>query len=157
MAKSSLDFTCTECGSAFTISKFFHSREEANSWEEYSKNDGMKGICPACRRKFAIEERDKKNAEIIEEMGKMYNSVFKNPLPQLEGTEKQVKWAESIRAKIYIFAFRAFNLKSASRFILALNEYTDSTFWIDLNDALQMSPQKALEAGIKKWTEDHKK
>ena len=97
MAKSSLEFTCTECGSA-------------------------------CRRKFAIEERDKKNAETIEEMEKMYNSVFKNPLPQLEGTEKQVKWAESIRAKIYIFAFRAFNLKSASRFILALNEYTDSTF-----------------------------
>ena len=90
-------------------------------------------------------------------MEKMYNSVFKNPIPQLEGTEKQVKWAESIRAKIYIFAFRAFNLKSASRFILALNEYTDSTFWINLNDALQMSPQKALEAGIKKWMEDHKK
>ena len=37
MAKSSLDFTCTECGSDFTISKFFHSREEANSWEGYAK------------------------------------------------------------------------------------------------------------------------
>lgn len=117
----------------------------------------MKGICSACRRKFAIEERDKKNAKTIEEMQKMYNSVFKNPLPQLEGTEKQVKWAESIRAKIYIFAFRAFNLKSSTHFISALNEYTDSTFWIDLNDDLQRSPKKAVEAGWKKWVEDHKK
>ena len=49
-------------------------------------------LCPECKEQFILEEREKKNKKAMELAEKM-------ELPSLEGTEKQVAWANTLRQK----------------------------------------------------------
>lgn len=83
MAKAQVTLTCSVCGQSFTKMKICHNRTEANSWEEWMKRNYA--VCPDCYH----EQLQKKTAEAAEAMS----------LPQLQGTERQISYAMSIRQK----------------------------------------------------------
>lgn len=86
MAKYTITHTC---GHEHEYQLFGKSRERDRKIAWLEKQE-----CPACRRK-AEEEAAKKATEGME-------------LPELEGTEKQVKWANTIRGQ-FINATRTYN------------------------------------------------
>lgn len=51
------------------------------------------GLCPECYKVYLQEEKEKKNKEAAEKSAEM-------ELPRLDGSEKQVAWANSIRLNI---------------------------------------------------------
>lgn len=60
---------------------------------EWKKDNEFSKLCPDCYEKFLQEQREmenKKSLEASKEMG----------LPELTGTEKQVKWANTLRQKL---------------------------------------------------------
>lgn len=60
---------------------------------EWKKEREFSKLCPGCYQKQLEEERERKNAEaaaLAKEMG----------LPELEGSEKQIKWAVTLRQEL---------------------------------------------------------
>lgn len=59
-------------------------------YRQYKIEQRFSGLCPECYKKYLKEEREKRNlvdAEVAKEM----------ELPELQGTEKQVAWANTLR------------------------------------------------------------
>lgn len=81
MAKYEINHTC---GHTETVQLYGNhtERERKIEWLESQE-------CPACRRKKELEEAEKINSGL--------------ELPELEGSEKQIAWATTIRAKIVQF------------------------------------------------------
>ena len=77
---------CPECGTEFTKTKNCINKSEANDWEEYIKGLGL--YCKQCY----FEEQQKQTLQKAK--------VFK--LPKLIGTEKQISYAESLRARYVV-------------------------------------------------------
>ncbi|PRR85513.1 hypothetical protein [Clostridium luticellarii] len=61
-------------------------------FREYKKERAFEGMCPDCWEKYKQGEHEKANKEAAEKAKEM-------ELPKLEGTEKQVPWANTIRQK----------------------------------------------------------
>lgn len=86
MAKAT--YQCDRCGADITITG--HNRSDANHRAEYFASSG--GLCHECWAKARDEERAQK-AKLDAEMAKA------SGLPELTGSDKQITWAETIRAK----------------------------------------------------------
>lgn len=99
MAKASVTITCNECGNTFTWSKNCKNRDEADRAVEWAKEGGII-YCPNCMYKFKTERRKKEDEEkkqaILERISELEPEL---ELSTLEGSEKQIAWAESIRIK----------------------------------------------------------
>lgn len=87
MAKAKIRITCKKCGKIFTWSKTYVNRAAADAGEKWALNEISE--CPDCVFQEKIEYENKKAKEMTEELN----------LPQLEGTEKQTAWANTIRIK----------------------------------------------------------
>ena len=87
MAKAKIRITCKKCGKIFTWSKTYVNRAEADAGEKWALNEISE--CPDCVFQEKIDYENKKAKEMTEELN----------LPQLEGTEKQTAWANTIRIK----------------------------------------------------------
>lgn len=125
MAKAEVKLTCKTCGKTFTWSKICDNRMAANKAEEWATNNIEE--CSECRFKTKIEHENIQAREMSEEM----------KLPQLEGSEKQIEWAETIRMK---FVESYDNFKSSSKlrakkvcklFEEIIETETTARFWID--------------------------
>ena len=81
MAKWSVKCICEKCGKEFTRTGFAGNRADAENREEWVKKNP--GLCRDCWK-----------AEKSEEEEEFLRSL---PLPELTGTEKQVKYAEDLR------------------------------------------------------------
>lgn len=84
MARVKIECTCKVCGGKFEHIKFKNNREQADSYEEWAKENIT--ICPDCFR------RNKTETEINK-------AESKYPLPELTGTEKQIAFARKLRAE----------------------------------------------------------
>lgn len=96
MAKATAIMICPVCGAEVKWSVEKHNHAEADNFESYY--NGKKRLCPECYKKSLQEEREKeaaRNADAFQELCEKYHIV----LPALEGSEKQVKWAEDIRSE----------------------------------------------------------
>jgi len=60
---------------------------------EWKKELEFSKLCPECRQKQFEEERERKNAEAAAKAAEM-------GLPELEGSEKQIKWAVTLRQEL---------------------------------------------------------
>lgn len=96
MAKGQASMTCGVCGSAYTATKNCFNRAEATGWEEWMKT--QEGLCGTCYKKQKQEERALENAA---ETAKAIQWAKNIGLPDLEGTEKQVAWAETLRHNLF--------------------------------------------------------
>lgn len=78
--KYDITYSCGHKGTVDLIGKTEDRERKIYGYEHY-------GICPECQAKKRQEESNK-NAEIFQQLG----------FPKLEGSEKQIAWAETIRA-----------------------------------------------------------
>lgn len=151
MAKASVLIKCQECGNTFTWSKKdCKNRDEANRAEEWARTGGVI-YCPDCMRKFKAKQYKKKNegkkAQIMER-------ISGYTLIQLEGSEKQISWAENIRitalslilAKIDEWATDTKIDSSCEEYVDTMNsaiDFINSTSlakeWIDKKDKYESS------------------
>lgn len=90
MAKEYITFSCGHDG---CVTVFGRSRDRERKLDYFREQ----GICPACWEKKRQEERAKAAAEAEEH-------AEKEGLPALEGSEKQIAWAMTIRDDFYKFA-----------------------------------------------------
>lgn len=79
---------CDTCGKVFTVTKECYNRADADSWVTYAEANYCE--CSECYRKRKAAERLQKYADIAAKYG----------MPTLTGTEKQIKWANKIRAEV---------------------------------------------------------
>lgn len=93
MAVASIKLVCKTCGNAFVWKKTCYNRAEANNSEEWARNNVEQ--CSECWKK---EQAEKKKVREIESAKKYEEELGKHDLPELEGTEKQVAWANTIRS-----------------------------------------------------------
>lgn len=91
MAKA--DYTCADCGASVTISA--RNRADAARLVSYYEKQGR--VCNACHSKARAEE----NARLAKQARA---AADEEGLPALTGTEKQVQWAEAIRAETLLRA-----------------------------------------------------
>ena len=94
MAKASVTFHCTQCGAEYTREKTFQNRRDANSWESFMR--GKDGLCLECWKKEQHEKQEKEKEELAITIQQSM-AKYGIELPDLTGSEKQIKWAEYIR------------------------------------------------------------
>ena len=85
MAKVSITLVCKDCGESFRHEKICRNRSEANDYENWAESHITQ--CPTCYKKEMRAIQRENDAKALEGIN----------LPVLEGTERQVKWAEDIR------------------------------------------------------------
>ena len=85
MAKAS--YPCPKCGSPITVGGKSYNRARADSYAAYRQKRG--DVCDQCQRE-EWAQKNEKSAAADAAVG----------LPALEGTEKQIAWAESIRKRL---------------------------------------------------------
>lgn len=87
MAKATAICVCKHCGKEFEVSTIKMNRKLADSWEQWAST--VYDCCYECEEKIRAEENARCAAE-AKALG----------LPGLNGTQKQIAWAESIRLNI---------------------------------------------------------
>lgn len=142
MAKGKIEGICCVCGEGTTKEKFFSKRSEADAWESYMKDTEL--ICAECWKREQEESLLSSVKEVVIQ--------FSLPYPELKGSEKQVSWANRIRAE-YIHALheaykdlsalnpqhavwnsdepKAKAMQTANAPLLALLQSTKAKDWID--------------------------
>ena len=85
MAKAKAECTCKVCGRKFYKISYQNSRKSADNWEEWAT--GYQDECQDCIHK----EREEKAATLAKE-------AKENGLPELQGSSKQITWAEQLRS-----------------------------------------------------------
>jgi len=108
--------------------QFYGKRKE----REYAVKKHFERLCPECWK----AERDKKAADDAEK-----NKAA--ALPPLVGSDKQIPWAESIRAKV----------TGKEDFIFALQN-TSAKWWIDHRDNLEGISDYAIFMERMKYTDE---
>ncbi len=86
MAKARVTCTCKICGATFTRETIKRNRAEADNWEAWAAENI--DTCPGC---FRAQQQKEKELEA---------AARSSQLPQLQGSEKQVAWANTIRDKM---------------------------------------------------------
>jgi hypothetical protein len=114
------------CGHEETV-ELFGPTKDRNRKIDYYKNYGL---CSACykAKKNSREENDFAEAE------KMFGT-----LPKLRGTAKQIAWAESLRRKMAVFAYKYIRdhggmdamMTKFMKWMFEDEAHTDAKFWID--------------------------
>ena len=85
------------------------------SYKEWRAKQYFSDLCPDCKQK----ENEERNKEIAEQYD----------MPDLSGTEKQIVWANTIRADFLDYCEKH---ELAAEFLI--NTKTDAKFWIDNRD-----------------------
>lgn len=125
MAKASVKLICEVCGESFTWFRQCGNRDEANRVEKWARESIT--VCPRCSFEAKKELENEKAKEKTEKLS----------LPRLEGTEKQVAWANTIRLK-FVEVYEKESALTARRYVRRcrvfediLRSETQATFWID--------------------------
>ncbi len=124
MPKVNETIICKNCGNTFTKSITIFKSKEREKTSEYIKENYT--LCPICYRKIKEEEKKKEEEEKIKEIldiVKANNST----LVKLEGSEKQVAWAENLRYRM-LYCKKD---KITKEVIDKINQQTDANFWIN--------------------------
>jgi len=144
MARYTIKFSCGHTEERQLFGKEDDRQRKIRFFQE-------QGLCSKCwEEKKQLEYEKKKEAEkkLADEMDKKYN------LPKLEGSEKQIAWADTIRGglvgyvdkKLIEFSENSDAIKYLSLFIEKLKEYKEAKFWIEKrNDTIEMYNEYIIE------------
>lgn len=130
MAKATAICTCRKCGAKFEKYTTKASRREADSWVEWAERTFA--LCPDCEKAETIKHGNERAIEILNG----------EQLPALDGSDKQVAWAEFLRAKYIATAdaqIKMYETRGGSRGAAiigavrtyAISNMTDASWWID--------------------------
>jgi hypothetical protein len=92
MAKGSIKLTCKKCGKTF-IQYNTQGTKEFLEWAAANID-----LCPDCYKAEKSSEREA-SRESVAEMIPILEKFCPLPLPELQGSEKQIAWARKIRAE----------------------------------------------------------
>ena len=112
--------TCKRCGKMFERKTRWWNDQKAREWEEWAAKNLT--LCPQCRYD-----------DYVAGASKLALEAFAIGLPELRGSDKQVVWAEYIRAEL---------LESAAQF---LKDSWDKTSMLD-DAAIKERNEKVLHA-----------
>lgn len=114
---------CEKCGKEYEIRKKCGNSRDAANWEEYMNSfEKRTGLCKECYHEKMEAERAAKEAEDVAK-AEQFNMV------DLNGSEKQIAWANKIRAKLVLMATEQRNVNDT--FWEYVNKKTDASWWID--------------------------
>ena len=129
MAKATAHLTCSRCGAEYIRTKICYNRADANSWESWMESHQEGNLCTQCY----FEEQKEKEAELRDKLESELS------LPALTGTEKQIKWARDIRAKLISDAVRFMDGNKATELYKQFRSWLDNqpsaSWWIDHRDS----------------------
>jgi len=127
MAKARVTVTCPGCGEEWTWSVTCYNRREADEWE--AKHEGEERECQSCYRERRIAEAKEAGAKAAGDAAERAKAAGKELVP-LRGSEKQVSWAEGIRAKV---ALEVLSMPGTARPELwdVLNLVPEAEWWIE--------------------------
>lgn len=131
MAKIDLELQCEDCGKMFRHTKIVRNRADAESYKEWAQDNIT--ICPQC---YSEAMRRKRREELDQKTQEAHSDIDGIELVDLTGTEKQIKWADDIRARAVALCLKS---KPNQKFWDLVNTKTDSKWWIDHRDELQYS------------------
>lgn len=86
MAMAEVTLVCSTCGKTFTHRQKRYNRADADQYEDWAR--AHIDTCPDC---FRAQQQQKEKA---------LEAARSSQLPQLQGSEKQVAWANAIRNKM---------------------------------------------------------
>lgn len=139
MAVVKLTLVCKTCGCEFTHRHECYNREQAESYEEWARENI--DTCPDCYReeKRTAEEKKIESGilEILEADG------VKIELAELEGSEKQIAWANKIRNEALYNLLKLYKEKggkleqsSVDKVADMINGKTAAKWWIENRDGV---------------------
>lgn len=149
MAKARVRLTCPTCGEEYTWSVDCYNRREADEWE--SRHEGETDReCPACWRKTRAEQRAAERTERLRRYEELSRAAGVEPA-RLEGSEKQVPWAEDIRAEKVMKALALNGGVGRRELWEVANLPKTARWWIDMRDN---SAEAVLEGIMLEWEAD---
>jgi len=127
MARGNVELQCTICNETVMVWKKFSQKWQVKSWQDEMLEDASEFVCEHCEKELHEKE--------VSRINEKYNPA------SLNGSEKQVAWAEDIRLKaIKMFA----NDEKIIKFICSLN---DAVWFIDYRNNLETAVQEAYFNG----------
>lgn len=118
MAKYNITFSCGHKGTVGLIGKHDYREWKLNWYQEV-------GLCPECEKERKEEERKREREELEKYITEL-------ELPQLSGTQKQIEWANELRAKrIKRILETVQNNVQYDITLKQLSQQTNSAFWIE--------------------------
>ncbi len=149
MARARAICKCKYCGKEFEVIAFRNNRKDADSYEQWAVENIVQ--CPECREQERQKQREEEAMKNLEESNE-------NGWPELKGTEKQIKWAITIRAegmkavaekvrKDKLNEFWAYALK-------VMEEKNNASWWIDNRNFITQSIVKVIVAKEKDAAEE---
>jgi len=147
MAKGSITCKCAKCGKSITKEKTCGNRADADNWESWAARQNW--TCTECWQAEKIKEREEHDAQVAP-----VRDAVSADLPALAGSEKQIAWANKIRADVFIAldkigetfkdehkqAYRDFRAQLA-------NNHTKASDWIDNRFSFDHISPVFLESG----------
>lgn len=130
MAKVSIRIKCEACEQEFVHSKICYNRDEAAKYEDWARDNIT--VCPAC---YAKAMRAAERAKIDAATAAAREQIAEMQFSELEGSEKQIAWAEDIRARA---AATCKKCGGSEKFWALFNAKKSAKWWIDNRDYMDM-------------------
>ena len=134
MAKATVKIICKECGKEFEATATKYNRREADAWEAWAVEHIT--TCPECKKAAAQAKAKSRTAQII---GKI-TAAAGVELVALTGSEKQIAWAEDLRAASIVDFVDTYGLTdeeigdNAAMLAQTINSEPSAKWWIDNRD-----------------------
>jgi len=159
MAQARIDIICETCGKEFTHTKICFNRKEADSYEEWAKENIT--VCPDCYKEACRKFEEKKRRKALtgnimkrawkiaregaEKFGGSPREYFRESLrmawgevketaSDLKGSEKQITWARKIKESALAMLFAGMKPEFVPEAIKLANGKTSAAWWIDNKD-----------------------
>lgn len=148
MAKARVRMVCADCGAEYWAEKTCCNRREADSWEAWMCD--QEGCCPTCYAKRMAAQRQAKNDEAYTTA---QAEAAQLGWPELTGSEKQVRWAISLRHDAMVAALERSpsHIKQEYLPLVAkvLEGHTEAKWWIDNRGQTWIDLRKEISAALK--------
>ena len=167
MAQAKINVICETCGKEFTHTKVCYNRKEADSYEEWAKENIT--VCPDCYKTLCRKAEEKKRRKALtgnimrrawkiaregaEKFGGSPREYFKEALRMawaeiksttagLTGSAKQIAWAKQIVESAMSELLVALKPEFAEQAIAAARKQTSASWWIDKSETIGFASPK---------------
>ena len=135
-ALARVSLLCISCDNFFEHKKICLSKEKAISYEHWAVKHIA--LCPDCCKMICIPAQEKEGSDLL-------RSIH---APKLEGSPKQIKWAEDIRRR---YAMQFAEQKPESEFWDSFCNITEAKWWIETKGYVPLPLMARKIVSYEKW------